>query len=183
MTIAPLADLTLEQFLQLPEIEASPAWEFIEGQPLQKPMPTLYHSKLQKRLTTVIDAAAPGRYEAFPELRCILDQSSVVPDIAVVRAERIPTENTALQGAPDWTIEILSPDQSQTRVTGNILLCIRQGCQLGWLLDPREESILVYQPDRLPDLLRQSDRLPTLPEIELELTVEQIFSWVTAIQS
>lgn len=181
MTIATPSSLTLAQFLQLPEIEASPAWELIDGKPIQKPMPTLYHSKLQKRLTNAIDAAAMGKYEAFPELRCIVNQGSIVPDIAVVRTERIPTGNTALSGAPDWTIEILSPDQSQTRVTGNILLCLRAGCQLGWLLDPKEQSILVYQPDRLPDLLSQSDPLPVLPEMELNLTVAQVFAWVMAI--
>ena len=37
---------------------------------------------------------------------------------------------------PDWTIEILSPEQSSTRVVSNILHCIDHGCQLGWLIDP-----------------------------------------------
>jgi len=31
----------LEAFLQQPDIEASPAWEFLDG-PYQKPIPTLY---------------------------------------------------------------------------------------------------------------------------------------------
>jgi hypothetical protein len=35
---------------------------------------------------------------------------------------------------------------------------------------------LVYQCDRLPDLLTGNDALPVLPEILLELTVEQLLS-------
>ncbi|CCI22905.1 hypothetical protein MiTe_03574 [Microcystis aeruginosa NIES-2520] len=35
----------LDDFLQQPNIEASPAWEFIHGQAQQKPIPTLFHRK------------------------------------------------------------------------------------------------------------------------------------------
>jgi Uma2 family endonuclease len=72
-------------------------------------------------------------------------------------------------------IEVLSPDQSQTKVTGNILHCMKYGCQLGWLIDPKERSVLIYLPDRLPDLLAGSDRLPVLAGVKLELTVDQLF--------
>ena len=46
--------------------------------------------------------------------------------------------------AQDWTIEILSPDQSQTKVTKNILHCLKYGTQMGWLIDPEEKSVFVY---------------------------------------
>nr|WP_310484452.1 Uma2 family endonuclease [Chamaesiphon sp. VAR_48_metabat_403] len=51
--------------------------------------------------------------------------------------------------APDWTIEILSPDQSQTKVVRNILYCISNGTQMGWLIDPAEELVFVYRADYL----------------------------------
>ncbi len=37
VAIAPLTE-----FLSQPDIETSPAWEFINGRALQKPMPTLF---------------------------------------------------------------------------------------------------------------------------------------------
>jgi hypothetical protein len=40
----------LEAFLQQPNIEASPAWEFINDRAQQKPMPTLFHSGPAHRL-------------------------------------------------------------------------------------------------------------------------------------
>ena len=49
--------------------------------------------------------------------------------------------------APDWAIEILSPDQSQTKVIKNILHCLNHGAHMGWLIDPAEKSVFVYQPD------------------------------------
>lgn len=45
----------LDAFLQQPDIEGSPAWEFIDGQPQQKLMPTLYHSCLQRNLVNFIN--------------------------------------------------------------------------------------------------------------------------------
>ncbi len=170
--------LTLQDFLELPNIEESPAWEYADGQTDRKPMPTAYHSILQKRLTAAIDLAN-SFYEAFPELRCILSCNSVVPDITVIHRDRIPAGNIPLTGAPDWTIEILSTDQSTTKLIAKIQTCLQEGSQLGWLLDPDEQVVMVLLPDMRVNLLRGSDRLPVLQGINLELTVEQVFGWLS----
>jgi Uma2 family endonuclease len=67
---------------------------------------------------------------------------------------------------------------SQTKVTGNILHCLRNGSQLGWLIDPSERSILVYQPNSLPDLLAGKDRLTVLEDLNLALSVDEVFAWL-----
>ena len=82
-------------------------------------------------------------FRAFPELRCTFGDRSTVPDVTVFTWNRIPRdENGAIadlfKAAPDWTIEILSPGQSQTKVTKNILHCLDYGTELGWLIDPQE---------------------------------------------
>lgn len=102
--------LTLHDFLRLPNIEESPAWEFVDGQANQKPMPAAHHSILQKRLTAAIEQIDLP-YEAFPELRCTPSSTSVVPDIIVIHQDRVPSGNTPVEDAPNWLIEILSPDQ------------------------------------------------------------------------
>ena len=170
--------LTLQDFLELPNIEESPAWEYADGRADRKPMPTAYHSILQKRLTAAIDLANSS-YEAFPELRCILSSNSVVPDITVIHRDRIPAGNTPLTGAPDWTIEILSTDRSTTKLIAKIQTCLQEGSQLGWLLDPDEQVVMVLLPDMRVNLLRGSDSLPVLQGINLELTVEQVFGWLS----
>ncbi|MFB2879562.1 Uma2 family endonuclease [Floridanema aerugineum] len=172
-----MQQLTLQDFLKRPNIEESPAWEFVEGQANQKPMPTAYHSILQKRLTAAIDLSN-SPYEAFPELRCTLSNNSVVPDITVIHKSRIPVENTAVEGAPDWMIETLSPDQSTTKLIAKIQICLNEGAKLGWLIDPTEQLILILLPDGRISLLKNSDRLPVLPNIMLDLTAMQVFAWV-----
>jgi len=49
---------------------------------------------------------------------------------------------------PNWTIEIFFPDQSITKVIKNILHYLDNGTEVGWLIDPAEKMILVYQPDK-----------------------------------
>lgn len=70
--------------------------------------------------------------------------------------------------APDWTIEILSPDQSQTKVTKNILYCLhhyclRHGTQMGWLIDPEEQTVFVYRPGQELEVLDGADQIIAVP--------------------
>lgn len=183
MTVALPHPLDLSQFLKLSYIEESPAWEYMNGEVSQKPMPGGKHSRLQSRLAGAINATGSG-YEAFPELRCTFGGRSIVPDLAVVGWDLIPVDDngdiisTGIGFAPVWVIEILSPEQSQTKVTRKILHSLRHGTQLGWLIDPDERVVLVYRPDRLLDECADDALLPTLPEFDLKLTVEQMFSWL-----
>jgi Uma2 family endonuclease len=175
--------LTLEEFLELPETK--PASEFIQGTIIQKPMPQGEHSRLREKLCAVINQVSEAQKSAyaFPELRCTFGGASIVPDVAVFRWERIPREPSGKISnrfliSPDWAIEILSPAQSQMKVLGNLLHCSQHGMELGWLLDPDEESVLVVFPDQRVQLLGNSASLPVLTGIELVLTVEQIFGWL-----
>lgn len=84
-----------------------------------------------------------------------------------------------LNAQPDWTIEILSPEQSSTRITSNILHCLDHGCQLGWLIDP-DERLVQYNPEKcLTSLETLADSLP-MPRFAnvFHLTVSQLFSWL-----
>ncbi|MGB8702671.1 MAG: Uma2 family endonuclease [Thermosynechococcaceae cyanobacterium] len=177
MTSTVLQPITLEVFSQRLNLEESPAWELLDGQVLQKPMPTLHHSRLQKRLVAAIDQTN-SPYEAFPELRCILRQNSIVPDISILHQNRIPTNNAPIEGAPNWLIEILSPDQSTTKLIAKIQTCLDEGTQLGWLIDSQEAVIMTFLPDQPLRLLSGDSLLPILNEISLHLTPNQIFGWL-----
>ncbi|OLP17811.1 hypothetical protein BST81_12135 [Leptolyngbya sp. 'hensonii'] len=183
MTVAKSASLTLEEFLKLPETK--PASEYVEGEIIQKPMPKTRHSRLQGKLIETINRVVEvGQIAyAFPELRCTFGGQSIIPDIAVLRWSRLvfdaqgePIED--MQMAPDWTIEILSPNQRSNRVTRNILHCLNHGCQMGWLIDPDDYSVLVFQPQQQPKFCHRSDVLTVLEGIDLNLTGEQVFAWL-----
>ncbi|MBD2690354.1 Uma2 family endonuclease [Anabaena catenula] len=183
MTVTKPASLTLEEFLKLPETK--PPSEYINGEIIQKPMPKTRHSRLQGKLINGINQVTETSKiaYAFPELRCSFAGRSIIPDIAVIRWENIAFDHHGepvddVLTPPDWTIEILSPDQSSNRVTGNILHCIKYGCKLGWLIDPDDRSILIFQPQKEPELKYGKDDLIVLAGIELELTVEEVFGWL-----
>ena len=176
--------LTIEEFLSLPETE--PASEYIDEQIIQKPMPQGEHSAIQTELASAINAVLkPQRTaRAFSELRCTFGERSTVPDISVFTWERIPRQETGGVAnvfliAPDWTIEILSPDQSQTKVTKNILHCLRYKTQMGWLIDPEEQSVFVYLSDRPTEVFDTPTQLP-VPEFarNFRLTVGDLFGWL-----
>jgi Uma2 family endonuclease len=145
-------------------------------------MPQGKHSKLQGGLVTAINAVVEHQRVAlaFSELRCTFGGRSIVPDIAVFAWERIPLDENGdvanvFQSAPDWTIEILSPEQNQTKVTGNILHCLNHGSSFGWLVDPDERSLLIYPPGKQPELLQEKTQvLLPVPDLvaDLRLTVD-----------
>lgn len=185
MVQTPTKRVTLEEFLKLPETK--PASEYINGKIIQKPMPQGKHSKIQFELVAGINSVTKTQRIAlaFPELRCTFGGRSIVPDVVVFAWERIPVDDNGdvanvFQAAPDWTIEILSPDQNQTKVTGNILHCLKYGSRLGWLLDPDERCVLVYPPGQQPQLFQEAGDVLPIPDLvsELRLTVGDLFGWL-----
>ena len=184
------SNLSLEEFLKLPETE--PASEYLDGRIYQKPMPQGKHSRLQTRLSAAInEGLEPTRLGcAFTELRCTFGKRSIIPDIAIFEWNRIPIN---AQGEvenifpiyPDWTIEILSPDQRPIRVINNILFCLNQGTQLGWLIAPEEKTVIIFQPNQQP-IAKEVDSEP-LPVLELlgdwQLTLGDLFAWLSFTKS
>jgi Uma2 family endonuclease len=182
MTIA-TQPIALEEFLKLPETK--PASDYIEGEIFRKPMPKSKHSRLQLRICNAINAVAESQKiaYAFPELCCTFGGRSLLPDVAVHLWNRIQFDcNGGLEDdvrvSPDWTIEILLPEQSPNRVTGNILHCIQHGTKLGWLIDPGDRSILVFFANQPPKLYTGSDLVPVPDGIFLNLTSDLVFSWL-----
>jgi Uma2 family endonuclease len=119
------------------------------------------------------------------ELRCTFGGRSTVPDIAVFRWERIPRQENGRVAnvfavAPDWTIAILSPDQSQTKITKNILNCLKYGTQMGWLIDPNEQSVFVYRPDQPTTVYDEPEAQLPVPKFaeNFNLTVAALFGWL-----
>jgi Uma2 family endonuclease len=183
MTIATSTEISLDNFLKLPETK--PASELINGHIIQKPMSQGEHSTIQTDLVEAINRVvkAPKIARAYTELRCLCGRNVVVPDIAVFYWDRIPmTESGRVANRfeiqPDWTIEILSPEQSQTVVMAKILNCLANGTKLGWLIDPAESAIVVIFPDSRVDIFDGERQLPVLEGIDLALTPSQIFGWL-----
>jgi Uma2 family endonuclease len=176
--------VSIQEFLQLPETK--PASEYIDGKIYQKPMPQGKHSRIQTRLSTGINAVSESEQKALAltELRCTFGGRSIVPDIAVFEWSRILVDEDGeiankFEIYPDWIIEILSPDQFPNRVINKIVFCIKHGTKLGWFLDPNDKSVMVFQPNQLPEVKYDNDQLPVLNVLaDWQITPVDIFSWL-----
>ncbi len=186
MVTTPSKSITLQEFLAIPETK--PASEYIDGKIIQKSMPKGKHSTIQTELSAAINVALKPQKtaRAFSELRCTFGGRSIVPDITIFTWHRIPRDNNgeiadSFQAAPNWTIEIVSPNQSHSRVIKNILHCLDNGTELGWLIDPQEQSVFVYFPAQQPLFFEAATDILPVPDFAkaFELTLGDLFDWLS----
>ena len=139
------------------------------------------------KFVTVINNIAESQLIALalPELRCTFDGRSIIPDVAVFTWNRIPLDEdgdiaNVFSSYPDCTVEILSPDQNQTKVVNNILHCLNAGCQMGWLVDPDEKSVIAYPNGKQPIFFQEPEHLLPTPEFigDFQLSIGELFSWL-----
>ncbi|HKD07653.1 MAG TPA: Uma2 family endonuclease [Bryobacteraceae bacterium] len=143
-----------------------PAYEYLEGILREKPMPTSGHSRMEKRLSLLIDDRNCG-YEAFPELTVRISRSRfLVPDIAVQRTDDLqepyPTRPVHL------CIEILSPED---RLADVVVKCDdyhRWGTPYCWIIDPEEKTCWEYHSGGRPHPVAEGGQI-SAGEISLEL--------------
>ena len=173
--------LSLDEFLRLPEEE--PAFEFEDGEVTQKVSPSGEHGALQFGLTMRLGIALQAQKTArvFTETRVTLAGVSRVPDACIYLWDRVPVTEAGnvareFRVPPDITIEIVSPEQSVNALVRKCLWYIEQGVQVVLLVDPIDQSILVFRPDAGMAIVRGTDRVdlePVLPGFDL--TVDEVF--------
>jgi len=112
--------------------------------------------------------------------------ASCISIISVFVWSRIPRDENGeianiFSNAPDWTIEILSPNQSQAKVTKNILHCLKFGTEMGWLIDPDDRAIFIYRPKQETEVFDELDQVLPMPAFakEINLTVKNLFDWLS----
>jgi Uma2 family endonuclease len=174
--------IALSEFLAQPETK--PSQEYIDNYIYQKPMPQGKHSRIQQKLINTINNVTENDLIALalPELRCTFANESIVPDIVVFKWENLPVNEDGeiankFNFAPDWVIEILSPDQSMVLVTKKILYCLNNGSLMGWLIDPQTKLIFTYTPDNQPLFFENNNDIIPVPNFvnNLKITVGDIF--------
>ena len=145
--------LRLAEFLTLPETE--PASDWIDGEVVQKSMPTFDHGIIQSLLSFVLVQFLRIRPLGVigTEVRCIFGPAGgerpYVPDLVFIRAERVPRmgRGQPFRGAPDLAVEILSPDDRPDRVAARVAFYLLHGVRLVWLIDPEMRTVTVLTPD------------------------------------
>ncbi len=99
------------------------------------------------------------------------------PDAAwVVRsrlAELSPEQREGfLPLCPDFVVELRSPSDGLGDLQAKMEEYLANGARLGWLVDPTENRVVIYRPDRDPEVLEGPLELagsPELPRFVLDL--------------
>jgi Uma2 family endonuclease len=77
------------------------------------------------------------------------------PDVAWFPADKpgIPQGKKGPRFAPDFVIELRSPDDRLSRVRPKMREWVDNGASLAWLVDPERRVVEVYRPGREPETL------------------------------
>jgi Uma2 family endonuclease len=161
---------TAQQLFETPGLER---FELIEGELVPMSPPGFDHGCI------VLDIASALReFVRSRKLGLVAVEAGFVvsrdpdtvrgPDIAFVRAERIPPGGTRafFQGPPDLAVEVLSPFDRASEVIAKAQEWLRAGCAEVWVIDPTTKTATVYssRPQALflsvADALACEDLLP-----------------------
>lgn len=167
--------VSVEEFLALEETK--PYLELIDGEMVQKAMPSPKHSAIVREvlywLTTFLKANAVARADTELRYRHAVEDRVFLPDISVTLRSRWPKGAAGpVEVMPDFAIEVLSPDDRASRIAERIDFYLRAGTQLVWIIDPELENVSIYRPDAQPAFRKGTgklDALPVLPGFELDL--------------
>ena len=174
--------LTLDEFFELPET-VLPRYELHEGKLHIVAEPTLDHQHLTKLLirdlSEQIEDAGAGY--VFPPVDVVLsDNTTVAPDIVVVRAEKAGILHPLrIYGAPDIVVEALSTNRGDDLVRKRQLYA-DAGVPEYWILDGDADALTqlqlgddgVYQESAV---LTIGDTLTTPLFPEFSLPLAQLF--------
>jgi Uma2 family endonuclease len=90
------------------------------------------------------------------------------------RWEQIEDEDYCL-GAPDLTIEVLSPSTTAIEIDEKAALCLANGCREFWVVDRRLRQITVSRPDGLTHTYRAGESIPLALAENQPLMVDSVF--------
>jgi len=163
--MATTSRMTLEEFLKLPETK--PYSEFVDGEVIQKPMPTLEHGIVQSLLSLVIGTFLRAHPIGIggSEVRCIIGpqgrEASRLPDYMVVLWERLRGRRGPgpFHGAPDLAVEVMSPDDRWVDVMAKVELYLMYGARLVWVINPEARTVMVFDSPTRSRILHEQDEI------------------------
>jgi Uma2 family endonuclease len=60
-----------------------------------------------------------------------------------------------------------------------MMVCLEAGTQLAWMVDPEDESVLIFHPQQFPAIKSEGAQLTVLESSStLALSVGELFGWL-----
>ncbi len=161
--------MTAEEFcdwVQQPE-NANKWFELVRGEVIELPPPQRPHGFVSGNVARIVGNYTFQRkkgYVASNDSGVILERDPDTvrgPDVALYEDAQTFAELHPKYGEvpPLLAVEVLSPNDRADRITRKITDYLRNGVQLVWLIDPEARTVTVYQPDKGPRLVDETDEL------------------------
>ena len=164
-TLAPWAELvpdrgpmTVDDLLALPDDEWM--YELVEGKLVRMPLSGGEASNIAIRLAIALGGfveahdlgrvtGADGEYDLTQPGDPT--DTALAPDLAFVRAERVPPRDSpayrrAWHLAPDLAVEVASPNQYHPGMAAKVQRYLVAGTRLVWVVWPRSQQVDVWRP-------------------------------------
>lgn len=138
---------TIDDIYNLPEGTRA---ELIDGQVHMMAPPSTVHQRILHFLDRTIGnhiADNHGTCEIFPAPFSVFlnddDKTYVEPDISII-CDKNKINDKGCSGAPDWIIEIVSPNSKRMDYYTKLALYRTAGVREYWIVDSQRKTILVY---------------------------------------
>ncbi len=92
----------------------------------------------------------------------LADDHVLAPDVSFVSASRVPSTGPPIgffRGAPDMAVEVVSPSESEARVSRKTADYLLYGCKMVVVVRPRSQSVEVHMPGKETVTLESGDVL------------------------
>jgi Uma2 family endonuclease len=169
--------MTVEQYRALPSRD-DVIRELHWGQVVALTFPKKAHTKLQSRLLDLLRprAEAMGLVAVEFPFRAVPEYDLRAADVAFVSQARwdATSENDNLHGAPELVIEVLSPSNTTAEIREKAALCLANGAQEFWVVDPQKKNVKVMRRQGGTVLYEIGQSIP-LALFGGELSVAEIF--------
>lgn len=142
--------LSVDQFARLPQPAGGVRQELHHGEVFELPPVKMLHTKLQKRLVSLLEAVRnPSEFgvdKEFP-FRPAPEYEVWIADVALfsLRLCEQTADDDYFRGVPAIVIEVLSPSNSASEMLDREEICLRHGGQEFWLVDPRRKNVKVIR--------------------------------------
>ena len=158
--------LSAEEFSNLPD--SGGRNELLNGELLPMSPANPRHGFIAFRIGTILDRfVTPLKLGAFfaAETGFIVSRapdSILAPDVSFIFTAKIPSDGIPdkfLHTSPDFTVEVLSPNDSAQDVEVKAKKYLDAGTRLIWVVNPKTESVTVYQAGPTTRHLKKTDTI------------------------
>ena len=145
--------ITAEEFARMPDPPDGSKQELVKGVIVTMPPPGFRHGKVQGRIYFALESFVRSH-----PIGQVTVESGVLtetgpdtvrgPDVAFWSAERLPLDQEPVvyaNVAPDLVVEVLSPGNTEQKMTAKVREYFKSGVRMVWVVDPDERTVTVYR--------------------------------------